>query len=266
MIIFIYHTIIKHIKTTNYIALLLLPIHVFSQSINGKVYDSESTAKGIKVYNISQKTLTYTNSEGDFSISAIASDTLLFESLFHHSKLVKLKQSDFVDIVVFELKKSVNSLEEVVISDIDEDFNPLEYTENAERALKRDMKNNMQLYIPQSSYANGMNFVEIAKMIGKLFKKKNKSKPIEYITHKHLDSLFKTDDLFNLKLIKEDLNIPDRYALLFLDYCETKNLNKDLILEKNKVILLDSMVNLSKQFLKITETFEISSDSLLLKN
>ncbi len=256
-----------HIKSlVKYLILFLLPTCIFSQTITGKVYDNESTVKGIKVYNISQKTLTYTNNEGDFAISAVINDTLLFESLFHHTKMVKLKQTDFEDVAVFELTKSVNTLGEVLISDDVVDFNPLEYTQNAENALERDMKNNMQLYIPKSSYSNGMNFVKIAQMIGKLFKKKDKGKPIEYITHKHLDSLFKKDDLFNLKLIKEDLNIPEKYALLFLDYCETKNLNKDLISEENKVILLDSMVNFSKDFLKITETFEASKDSLSLKN
>lgn len=249
-----------------YILLFLLPISIFSQTINGKVYDNESTVKGIKVYNINQKILTYTNNEGDFTISAIANDTLLFESLFHYTKMIKLKESDFNDIVVFELKKSLNALGEVLISDDNEDFNPLEYTQNAESALERDMKNNMQLYIPESSYSSGMNFVAIAKMIGKLFKRKNKKQPVAYVTQKDLDSLFKQDDLFNLKLLQDDLNIPEKYALLFLDYCETRNINKDLILKENRVILLDSMVNFSKDFLEITETFETSEDSLYLKN
>ena len=189
-----YASYIKLHYITKFVILVFLPISLFSQTITGKVYDNETTVKGIKVYNINQKTLTFTNNEGDFMISAVVNDTLLFESLFHHSKMVKLKENDFEDIVVFELQKSVNALGEVIISDDNEDFNPLEYTQNAERALERDMKKNMQLYIPQSSYSSGMNFVAIAKMIGKLFKKKNKAKPVDYITHKDLDSLFKKDD------------------------------------------------------------------------
>ncbi|GAL70981.1 hypothetical protein [Jejuia pallidilutea] len=249
-----------------YIVLLLFPLSLFSQTIKGKVYDTESTVKGIRVYNVSQKRLTYTNNEGDFSISASVNDTLFFESLFHHSKMVKLKQSDFDDIAIFELKKSVNELDEILLSDDKNKFNPLEYTQNAENALARDRKNNMQLYVPQSSYSNGMDFVAIAQMIGKLFKRKNKPKPIEFIEYKHLDSLFKKDDLFNLKLIKDDLNIPEAYAHLFLDYCDSKNLNKELISKENKVILLDSLVEFSKEFLKITHEFEASKDTLRLKN
>ncbi len=248
-----------------YFILLILPLQLFSQNIRGKVYDNETTVKGIKVFNISQKTVTYTNNEGDFAITAVVNDTLLFESLFHHSKLIQLKQSDFVDVAVFELKKSVNELNEVLVSKNDEDFNPLEYTQTAENALKRDIKNNMQLYIPESSYAYGMNFKKIARMIGKLFKNKNRINTPKIIEYKHLDSLFKKDDFFNLKLIKEDLNIPDKYALLFLEYCESKSLNKTLLLKENKVILLDSMVNFSKEFLKLAENSNATNEALGVK-
>lgn len=249
-----------------YLVFFLLPLSLFSQTIKGKVYDSESTVKGIKVYNISQKSMTFTNNEGDFTISATTNDTLLFDSLFHHSKMVQLKQTDFTDVVVFELKKAVNELGEVLISNDEDDFNPLEYTQIAERAMERDRKNNMQLYVPQSSYSNGMNFVAIAQMIGKLFKKKNKPKPIEFIEYKDLDSLFKKDDFFDLRLLNQDLNIPEAYAHLFLEYCDSKDLNKDLISKENKVVLLDSLVEFSREFLKLTHEFETSKDSLRLKN
>lgn len=250
-----------------YLILLFFPTIMFSQTINGKVYDNTSTAKGIKVYNLSKKILTYTNSEGDFTMEATVNDTLLFESIFHISKMVRLKETNFKDIVVFEINKRVNELDEVLLSNEKaENFNPLEYTNVAEEAMKRDIDRNLHLYIPQSSYSNGMNFVALAKMIGKLFKRKNKPKPVELITYQHLDSLFKKDDLFNVTLLHKDLKIPEEHANLFLDYCETKNLNKSLISEGQKVILLDSMVNFSKEFLKITNGFEASKDSLSLKN
>lgn len=260
------NTSLIKLRFSKYFILLLFPITMFSQTINGKVYDNESTVKGIKVYNLSQKIVTYTNNDGDFEISAVVNDTLLFESLFHYSKMAQLKESDFEDVVVFELRKSVNALGEVFISDNEEEFNPLEYTQEAERAFKRDMKNNLQLYVNKSEYDKGINFKKLFKSIGKLLKNKNKPKPVEFIEYEDLDSLFKNDKLFNLKLLNQDLNIPEEYAHLFLDYCETKYLDKTLISEANKVILLDSMVNASKEFLKMTETFEASKDSLGLKN
>ncbi|MGC6430776.1 MAG: hypothetical protein ACON5F_07025 [Jejuia sp.] len=255
------NTLIKHLT------FLLLPFSLISQNINGKVYDNESTVKGIKVFNVSQKIKTYTDEEGNFIISAKVSDTLFFESLFHEPKYIQLKKINFEDVTVFELKKTLNALGEVLISNEDtERFNPLEYIEIAENAMARDLKRNTHLYIPQSSYSNGMNFIAIAKLIGSLFKRKNKPKPVEYVKFKDLDSLFKNDKLFTLSLLHKDLNIPEEYANLFLDYCENKNLNKTMITEENKVVLLDSMVNFSKEFLKITKEYETSKDSLSLKN
>lgn len=250
-----------------YFVFFFLPLGIYSQNIKGKVYDHQSTVKGIKVYNISTKTKTYTDDKGEFSIAAAVGDTLFFESLFHLPKHQKLREIDFTDIAVFELKKMVNELGEVLISNEKaKAFNVKAYTSATGSQLGNDMKNNPHLYMPKSSYSNGINFVALAKMIGKLFKKKNKPKPIEFIEYKDLDSLFRKDKLFNLKLLNQDLNISEEYTHLFLDYCETKSLNKALLSEKNKVILLDSLVEYSRDFLKITQEYEASKATLDLKN
>ncbi|TBN06630.1 hypothetical protein EYD45_01735 [Hyunsoonleella flava] len=256
---------IKYNQTLRYLILFLFPLSLLSQNIKGIVYDNASTVKGIKVYNISKKLKTYTSNEGDFEISASINDTLFFESLFHHPKHIKLKEIHFEDIAVFELKKVVNELGEVLLVDQKaKEFNEVEYTDAIGFSIANDRKNNPHLYGSVSKY--GVDFIYLARKIAKLFKRKNKSLPITYISYKHLDSLFKNDDLFDLKLLKQDLNIPEEYAHLFLDYCETKNLNKILITEQRKVVLLDSFVNFSKEFLKIIEDFETSKDTLGLKN
>ncbi|GAB1858182.1 hypothetical protein MHTCC0001_30190 [Flavobacteriaceae bacterium MHTCC 0001] len=244
-------------------------LSILSQNINGKVYDNQSTVKGIKVYNISKKTKTYTNGNGEFSIVATVNDTLFFESLFHHPKYQKVKHIDFKDITVFELKKVVNELGEVLVSsDKEKIFNAKEYSNTTAQQLANDIKNNPHLYKPESSYSNGANILALFGMALKLFKKKDKHKPkpVEFIRYQHLDSLFKNDSFFTLRLLNEDLAIPEECAHLFLDYCETKNLNKDLISKDKKLVLLDSMVNISKEFLKITKDFENSKDNLDLKN
>lgn len=246
----------------SYILICLFPFSMLSQSIKGLVYDYESTVKGIKVFNISKKTKTYTDNEGHFIINATINDTLLFESLFHHSKSVTLKATDFNDTVVFELKKRINELGEVLLIDETErnKFSENEHSKVLNNIISEDKKNNPHLYGSSSKY--GLDFVRLASMIGKLFKKKNKSKtqPIQLITYKILDSLFKRDKFFNLKLLNQDLNISEAHAHLFLDYLENKELNKTLISKENKVILLDSMFKFSDEFLKIIKDFEKLKD------
>ncbi len=252
-----------------YLILFLLPLSIFSQNIIGKVYDHQTTVKGIKVYNLSKQTKTYTDGSGEFSIAASVNDTLFFESLFHHPKQIKLHQIDFEDIKVFELKKILNELGEVLLSNEKaKEFSAIEYTDGVGLQLANDIKNNPHLYMPKESYSNGANIFALIGMAAKLFKRKNKKKykPIEYIEYKHLDSLFKKDDFFDLRLLNQDLMIPEEYAHLFLDYCETKFLNKKLISEENKVVLLDSLVEFSREFLQVTQAYEVSKDSLLIKN
>ncbi len=247
----------------------MLPFSIYSQTIRGKIYDGESVVKGIKVYNISKESLTYTDKHGDFSMPACVNDTLIFMSLFNNDKSVKLKPNDFKDVAIFELKKIVNELEEVVLKDsLSQSFDLNVYSENSGEQLSNDLKNNKHLYIPESKYSSGVNFGELAKLIGGLFKKKNKTKnqPISYINYRHLDSLFSKDDLFNFELLQDELQIPEEYMHLFLDYCENKKLNKTLISEENHVILLDSMFNFSKEFMEIFKKLKSSKDSLDLKN
>ena len=83
---------------------VLFTTEINAQTLKGKVYDSISTVKNIKVFNETQNRITATNSDGDFSIIAKVNDTILFESLFYHPKVVILKPIHFEGIAVFELE------------------------------------------------------------------------------------------------------------------------------------------------------------------
>ncbi len=88
---------------------------MFSQNITGKIYDAESTAKGIKIYNLTQKVIAFSNEKGDFNIRVSVNDSLSFESLFHEPKTLIVKPQHLKEIFVIELKKIVNELDAVHI-------------------------------------------------------------------------------------------------------------------------------------------------------
>ena len=250
-----------------YLLIILVPCFMFSQHIKGKVYDETTTAKGIKVYNQNNKAYTYTDNDGEFTLAASVGDTLFFESLFHVPKYKKLEAVDVREFMVFELKKMVNELGEVLINnEKQKEFNPETYTANMGMQLANDKKNNPHLYKPQSEYSYGINILAVFGQAIKLFKRKNKPKAITYIKHNDLDSLFRNDTFFNLKLLNQDLGIQKHYTHLFFEYCEYKNMTKTLLSKNKQFILLDSMVNHSKSFLKIVADFEASPDSLNVKN
>ncbi|WP_323787774.1 hypothetical protein [Psychroserpens sp.] len=233
--------------------LLLLPIHVLSQNINGKVYDAETTVKGALVVNVTQNIMTYTDDEGDFKIEAKVKDTLYVSSLFHTKTFVEIKAEDFNHVVVIEVKKTINELDAVLLRDQRErKFDSIKMATQVNKQLKEDIKRNAFKYAPPSS--GNIDFIAIAGMIGRLFKsKKTKEQPIVPITYKDYKSLFEKDRFFNDALLAFDLNIPKEYQALFFDYCDAKGIDSKLLGKNKQVYLLEELVICSQEFQKIIE-------------
>jgi len=238
------------------IGLLFFTFSVNAQTLKGKVYDATATVKGIKVSNETQKRVTATDAKGNFTIEAKVSDTLLFESLFHHPKAIILTEIHFEDIAVFELKKVINELDEVEIKAETEQpiFEEETYNEELHNLIKEDIKNNPLKYKPvEATY--GIDFIAIIGLVGKLFKKKNKAPIYEPITYTQMDSLFNNSSFFNKQLITENLKIPEDKRYLFYDFCEAKYMSSELLKEEKKMELLEQLVLNSQLFLILLEEY-----------
>ncbi len=232
--------------------LFLLPALSLAQTLNGKVYDVETTVKGALVVNISQNVMTYTNDEGDFQISAKVKDTLYVSSLFHTKSLVELKPQDFEDIMIIEVKKAINELDAVLLRDEREKrFDSIKMQQQLDTQIKEDIKRNPTKYTAPPKY--GIDFIAIAKSIGSLFKRKTTSESIQPITYKTADSLFTNHKFFNKTLLTVDLNIPEDYHALFFEYLESKHINSKLLQKEQQIELLEVIVLSSQEFQKLLE-------------
>ncbi|MFK7782757.1 carboxypeptidase-like regulatory domain-containing protein [Psychroserpens sp.] len=230
---------------------LCLPISLVSQTINGKVYDAETTVKGALVVNISQNIMTYTNDNGDFKIEAKVKDTLYVSSLFHTKKLRVINAKDFKHIVIIEVKKTVNELDAVLLRDEREKkFDSIKMETQINNQIKEDIKRHPYKYGVQPK--GNIDFIYIANMIGRLFKKKKPIKePIIPITYKDFNKLFKNDPLFNDVLLTFDLKIPKEYQTLFFDYCDAQEIDSKLLDKNKQVDLLEELVICSQEFQNI---------------
>ncbi len=241
--------------------LFSLPLVAFSQNITGKIYDAETTVKGAKVFNKNKNETSYSNELGDFSIKASVNDSLVFSSLFHNEKLVIVRENHFNDTVVFELKKTVNNLDEVLLSENNKakKFKAEQYSSDLGSQIANDIKNNPHLYSPQSG---NLDFIKIAGLIKNLlFKsKKNKAPKTKPINYKSLDSLFTNSDFFTENLLENDLKVPRKYRFLFFNYCDNKQIDNTLLVEANSVILLDTLIKCSHEFAKIISEYEKEKD------
>lgn len=233
--------------------------HILSaQTLSGKVYDTKTVVKDMKVINKTQNILTVTNKDGDFSITAKVNDTIAFQSIFYHPLEVVLKQSHFDDINVFEVEKIISELDEVEIQSEPEQpvFEEEAYNQKFHNLIKEDMKRNPHLYMPEEAYYGG-NLLALIDVVAKLFKKKNKHKKPVYqpITYKQMDSLFAKSSFFNKQLVTENLKIPEDKAKLFYDFCSAKGISSELLKDENKMMLLEELVLNSQLFLILLEEY-----------
>lgn len=241
------------LNKTAFIITLLLPFSVLSQSIKGKVYDDAAAVNGAKIVNITQHILTYTNDKGDFEIGAAMGDSIVFSSLFHFEKTIKVTKSSFDDVVVVELKKIVNELDEVVLTKetiTEKPFDPVVESEVLQTQIQNDIKANPHLY--SKSPSGNADIIAIVGLIAKLFKsKKPKKEAITYATYQQLQNLFSTNSYFNDTFLQRDLNIPAEYKTLFLEYCEAQAIEMKLLSPDNRFMLVDTLVKCSNDFLEI---------------
>jgi hypothetical protein len=197
--------------------------------------------------------MTYTNDEGDFRIGAKLRDTLYVSSLFHTKTFVEIKPQDFNHIMVIEVKKTINELDAVLLRDQREKtFDSIKLETQINNQIKEDIKRHPYKYGVQPS--GNIDFIAIAGMIGRLFKKKKpKEDPVVPITYMEFNSLFTKDRFFNQALLAFDLSIPKEYQPLFFDYCDSKGIDSRLLAKNKQVDLLEELVICSQEFQKIIE-------------
>lgn len=226
---------------------------MFSQNISGTLYDAEAPISGAKIMNITSKSLTSTDGNGNFEIYAQINDTLIFSSLFHHSQQLIVKASHFSDSEVFELKQLVNQLDEVEVQgSVNSKVTDGEKeTKRINKQFKSDVERNPHLYKRPNTNSGPIDFLEIGRRVAKLFKRKTtkEHEPVETkITAADFDHLFKTDKFFNDKFLVLNLNITKDYKHLFFAYCETQGLTTSLLHPDNSIYLTDKFLDYSETF------------------
>ena len=227
---------------------------MLSQNITGTLYDAEAPISGAKIMNITSKSITSTDGSGNFRIYAQINDTLIFSSLFHHTKQLAVTESHLKDTQVFELIKVVNELDEVEVQgavtakEMDEE----ELTKTVQQQFKNDIEKHGYKY--KKPNTGPLDFIAIGGSIIKLFKRKTPKEPetVETtITSDDFDTLFKSDKFFNDKFLVLNLNITKDYKHLFFGYCETKNISSSLLHKDNKIYLIDKFLDYSEEFREI---------------
>ncbi|MFD1064267.1 hypothetical protein ACFQ1Q_13505 [Winogradskyella litorisediminis] len=226
-----------------------------SQDVSGIVYDAEARVSGVKVLNISKKILTKTNEQGEFQLKANIGDTLSFQSIFYKPIFSIVKPKYFEGTYVFELQKIINELDEVNVKGKTKEklFGKAAFNANLKEIIAIDKKKEPQKYTPAPKY--GLDFIYVAKLIGKLFKKKKVEIP-NTLSYKQYELLFEKNNFFTKKMLTSDLNIPEKYHSLFYEFLEEKQIPESKLNYNQRLQLLNDFTTYSQEFLLIVEMAE----------
>ncbi|TPD70665.1 hypothetical protein [Flavobacterium microcysteis] len=238
-------------KITSLVALFLFAVQfAFSQSekpVQGKVTTDGFPTGGIEVINQTNGSVVVTDVSGKFSIPAKVGDVLIFAGKNYTARKITLNQKDFgktgvetsmnqeaIQLVEVEITKEVDDVK--LVPPIVE---PLRSVDN----ILNNSPNNMMVY--NGSIKDGLNFVAIGKMIGKLFKKK-KDKVITHVEMKEYVS-----DNFNKDFFLNTLKLKEDEIEIFLEFCYADPKMATLVNDNNVLETSDFLISKKEEFRKL---------------
>lgn len=235
--------------------------------IRGQIVADSLSVESVTVFNISSNKGAVTDPLGYFSIYARPKDTLVFSSIVFKSKQLVLDETDFkVVIVKVKLEEFINELDEVIVTPrtlsgiLEKDSKNLKVTD-----LKEDLDQNsiVKIQVEGDQYSAlrntampndgiimyGMNFIEIGKMIGKIFQKDKPEKKMVFTSNKNFQEAVK--DKFTYHFFTETLGLKKDEIGLFLGFCDTDASVKNLLTVNKEIDLIDYLISKSKEFKKL---------------
>lgn len=216
--------------------MLLFSFYGFSQSeilLKGKVISENAAISNADVVNVTSKKVVVTNEFGEFSIPIKRADVLVVVAKNCFEKQIYLSTAILSQPkLIIEITKKANELKEVIVQK-EKLVTPTEIAYAGRiNSYNRTMAANLSgVYTGET--LNGMDFVAIGKLIGKLFKKKTKKATTtvnfkEYIAD-NVDESF----------LNKTLKLSDEDYYRFLDFCEADPKVADLVKEDNQFNIIN---------------------------
>jgi hypothetical protein len=216
--------------------------------IRGKVSYQNTYQKDIDVVNFNNKYATLTNYAGKFTVLAKAGDVLIFMSDSFIDQKYKLTPEDIEKgEVSITLSENPIPLDEVEIAKV-KSFKTVKVSYN-DRKMAKIQKDSERPKndVYTGEIVNGIDFIQVGKMIGKLFKSnKLKTSQPEQMGFKDYAKANFNDSFFSntLKIAPVDL-------ALFLDYCESDPKSKDAVASNDELTLLEFLNAKKVEFEKL---------------
>jgi len=243
---------------------------VLSQNINrveieGKVFSKNNEVESVTVYNSSSNRGTITDENGEFKIEAALNDVIEISALQYRKGSIKITEEilskKFVKIFLVE---NVTVLQEVVILPYDLTGNLIVDVEDVVlvEPIAFELGNMNAFELPDDQYTEVVNpfmnngelmyAMNVGSVIGLLFdaimpnkpKSKNKKEKLQEAYNKSLEGVLGRTYIIN------NFNIAEDKVEAFIVFVEDNGLDQELLLEENRMQLIEFLHQQSDLFLK----------------
>lgn len=213
--------------------------------IRGQVSYQGSYQQNIEVINYNTKKMTRTNTLGQFEIEAKVGDVLVLLSSHFTDQKYTLSAEDFDKGSVFiKLSENPIPLKEIEILQVKAiKLESVSYNELKMTQIEKQSNAPKVQGVYTGEIENGIDFIQIGKMIGKLFKDKPKEEKQEAIPFK----LYAKSN-FNESFFSNTLKVKPEDTGRFLAYCEADPKSKTVTEKNDELAILEFLLTKKAEF------------------
>jgi len=213
--------------------------------LNGKLLYRNNNVIAANVINNSTQFNTITDSDGDFLIEVAKGDEIIFSSVEFKFKTIFITEEILnKNRLVVNITERVNILDEIVISpentdkflDLkEEEFKGFNYVQDKSTKLDNSILRQGQLY-------NGINFINVAKLISKLVLNTSEEEKKNLIPSKVLPYVFENEFFIN------DLGLEQEQVIDFMLFLDEKLPTNKLLQKSKQFLLIDFLYEAVEDF------------------
>nr|WP_294773579.1 hypothetical protein [uncultured Flavobacterium sp.] len=214
--------------------------------IRGQVSYQGSYQQNIEVINYNTKKMTRTNTLGQFEIEAKVDDVLVLLSSHFTDQKYTVTAEDFDKAGVFiKLSENPIPLKEVEILQVKAiKLESVSYNELKMAQIEKQSNAPKVQGVYTGEIENGVDFIQIGKMIGKLFKgnkpKEEKQEAIPFILYAKAN--------FNESFFTKTLKVKPEDTGRFLAYCEADPKSKTVTQKNDELTILEFLLTKKAEF------------------
>ena len=213
--------------------------------IKGVLLYKNTVVVAANVVNNTAQINTITNSDGEFEIEVAEGDEVIFSSVQYQIKAVKVTAEILaLNRMVVSVNENITALKEVVVTTEDvekflnlkeEEFKGFDYEKDKSTRINNELTDDRLL-------SNGINFVNIAKLIMKALSNKTEEEQMRMKPSEVLPLVFETS------FFEQDLELQKDQVVGFLEYIDTQMKTSSLLKQSQQFQLIDFLISKSKAY------------------